>query len=168
MQMGDQRGNCGDLFFCSFLFLLSDRTLSNFRITCFTFGLGFLMCISCSWDLNEDGGFEPSNFSYIESVLDIAADVVFLILADESFNHSYGERNINDTCCIAFQTYILFLYKETYIASILLQKDKLTKSQKMKWNYVDLRLNAEARRGAGIWDSRISKKAYGWWKIPIC
>ena len=82
------------------------------------------MCISCGLDINEEGGFEPSNYSFTESFLDIAANVVFLILADESFNHSFVEKNMNDTCCIEFQAYILFHYKETYIASILLQKDR--------------------------------------------
>ena len=41
---------------------------------------------------------------------------------------------MNDTCCIEFQAYILFHYKETYIASILLQKDRKWNETSMNWD----------------------------------
>ena len=51
MQMGDQRGNCSNLFFCSFLFSLSDKPLSTlclcfFYIFFFVFVFAFLFFLS--------------------------------------------------------------------------------------------------------------------------
>ena len=50
MQMGDQRGNCSNLFFCSFLFSLSDKPLSTlslfFLYFFFVFVFAFLFLLS--------------------------------------------------------------------------------------------------------------------------
>ena len=58
MQMGDQRGNCSNLFFCSFLFSLSDKPLSTLSLF---FSLFFLcLCLCLSLPLVEEAIFNHS------------------------------------------------------------------------------------------------------------
>ena len=59
MQMGDQRGNCSNLFFCSFLFSLSDKPLSTLAL------LFLCLCLCLSLPLVEQDIFNHSGLWWV-------------------------------------------------------------------------------------------------------